>query len=217
MKLKAVLFDFDYTLGDATESIVAGFQYAFGKMGLTPPGREAVRPTVGYLLRDGYVMLSGDTDEARADEFVRLFAEKSHPMQLETTVLFPGALELLRALRGAGIKVGVVSSKRSTALLPLLEKLELSPLMDFVMAGDMVSRPKPDPEGLNLALERLGIDREEVLFCGDTVLDAEAAQRAGTHFAAVLNGITPAGAFEAFPYDHIAPDLAELKSWLEES
>lgn len=214
MKFKAVLFDFDYTLGDATESIVAGFQYAFEKLGLTPPDREAVRPTVGYLLRDGYVMLSGDPDPARADEFVRLFAEKSLPMQLKTTVLFPGALELLRALRAAGVKTGVVSSKRSAALRPVLEKLELEPLLDFVIAGDLVKAPKPDPEGLELALERLGVAREDALFCGDTVLDAEAAQRAGTHFSAVLNGITPAEAFAPFPHDHIAPDLVELKRWL---
>ena len=43
MDYKAVFFDFDYTLGDATEAIVAGFQYAFAKMGLPEPEREAVR------------------------------------------------------------------------------------------------------------------------------------------------------------------------------
>ena len=216
MKFKAVLFDFDYTLGDATESIVAGFRYAFEKMGLTPPGREAVRATVGYLLRDGYTMLTGDADPARTDEFVRLFSEKARPMQLETTVLFPGALELLRALKAAGARAGVVSSKRSAALVPLLERLELAPLLDFVIAGDLVKRPKPDPEGLLLALEKLDVAKGDALFCGDTVLDAEAAQRAGVHFSAVLNGVTPAEAFGAFPHDHIAPNLSDLKRWLEE-
>ena len=57
MKFKAVLFDFDYTLGDATESIVAGFRHAFEKMGLPEPAEDAVRLTVGYLLKDGYTML----------------------------------------------------------------------------------------------------------------------------------------------------------------
>ena len=48
MKFKAVLFDFDYTLGDATESIVAGFRHAFAKMGYPEPTEEAIRSTVGY-------------------------------------------------------------------------------------------------------------------------------------------------------------------------
>ena len=34
MNFKAVFFDFDYTLADGTEAIVAGFRYAFGRMGL---------------------------------------------------------------------------------------------------------------------------------------------------------------------------------------
>ena len=147
---------------------------------------------MGYLLRDGYVMLSGDTDEARADEFVRLFAEKSHPMQLETTSSSRGRWNCC-APCGGGIKVGVVSSQAEHGP-PLILKSWSFPADGFRNGrGDMVSRPKPDPEGLNLALEGLGIDREEALFCGDTVLDAEAAQRAGDPFAAVLNGITPAG------------------------
>ena len=58
MKYKAVLFDFDYTLGDATESIVAG--YAYGP----EPSKEAAQKTIGYLLEDGYTMLTGDTDAA---------------------------------------------------------------------------------------------------------------------------------------------------------
>ena len=58
MRYHAVLFDFDYTLGDATESIVSGFRHAFEKMGLPEPAEGAVRRTVGYLLKDGYTMLS---------------------------------------------------------------------------------------------------------------------------------------------------------------
>ena len=66
------------------------------------------------------------------------------------------------------------------------------------------------------AMSRLGAGPEETLFCGDTVLDAGAAQNAGTEFAAVLNGTTPASAFREWPHVHIAPDLWDLKRWLEE-
>ena len=49
MNYKAVLFDFDYTLGDATEAIVAGFTYAFREMGLPIPDRDSIRGTVGLM------------------------------------------------------------------------------------------------------------------------------------------------------------------------
>ena len=73
---------------------------------------------------------------------------------------------------------------------------------------------KPDPEGLLWAMDKLGLKREDVLFCGDTTIDAETAQNAGVDFCAVLNGTTPAEAFSAYPSVHISPDLWDLKSWL---
>ena len=39
---RAICFDFDYTLGDSTDSIVAGFQYGFAKLGHPIPDRETV-------------------------------------------------------------------------------------------------------------------------------------------------------------------------------
>ena len=78
-----------------------------------------------------------------------------------------------------------------------------------------MSRPKPDPEGLLRATAALELAPEQVLFCGDTVIDASAAQQAGCGFCAVLNGTTGADAFAAYPHVHIAPSLWELKDWLD--
>ena len=58
MKYRAICFDFDYTLGDSTDSIVAGFQYGFTRLGWPAPDRETVRRTVGYLLEDAYTLLT---------------------------------------------------------------------------------------------------------------------------------------------------------------
>lgn len=61
---RAVCFDFDYTLADATDSIVAGFQHGFTQMGWPAPDRETVRGTIGYLLEDAYTMLGTATPSA---------------------------------------------------------------------------------------------------------------------------------------------------------
>lgn len=214
MKFKAVLFDFDYTLGDATESIVAGFRHAFEKMGLPEPTEAAVRSTVGYLLKDGYTMLSGDRDPERQEEFVRLFQEVCRPMQPRTTRLLPGVPELLSALREVGVPMGIITSKRDEALQAVLEALNIRDMFAFTISGDQVHAPKPDPAGLLRAVETLSLTGDEVLYCGDTVLDAQTAQRAGTHFAAVTTGVTPAADFAPYPCDHVAADMADMKAWL---
>ena len=67
MDYKAVIFDFDYTLGDATDAIFAGFRHGFSVMGYPEPDRETVRHTVGMLLEDAYTQLTGDaTEQGRA-------------------------------------------------------------------------------------------------------------------------------------------------------
>ncbi len=215
MNYRAVCFDFDYTLGDSTDAIVAGFKNGLTKLGWPEPDREAVRKTVGYLLEDAYTLLTGDEDPEHRAAFRPLFLEVAHELQRTQSTLFPGAVELLRGLRGRGIKLGVVSTKRTDILETILERHGVLKDLELVIGSDRVKRHKPDPEGLELALGLLGAERTELLFCGDTVLDAGAARNAGVDFAAVLNGTTPAEDFAPWPCVHISPDLWDLKSWLE--
>ena len=97
----------------------------------------------------------------------------------------------------------------------MLFRSGLSNALTTIVGTEDVKWPKPDPQGLNMALERMGLKPEELLFCGDTVLDAGAAKNAGCPFCAVLNGTTPAEDFADFRPVHIAPDLFELRQWLE--
>ena len=214
MNYQAVLFDFDYTLGDATQSIVAGATYGLTQMGWDAPTLEQVRATVGYPLEEGYTMLTGDADPEHRARFKELFREKAHPIQAEVTRLFPGALELLDALTAAGVKTAVVSTKHTATLTEVLERTGVLARVSFALGSDDVHHAKPDPEGILLGLTRLGVAPEQALYCGDTVMDAEAASRAGCGFCAVLNGTTPESAFDVWPTAHVARDLPDLKHWL---
>lgn len=213
---KAICFDFDYTLGDSTDSIVAGFQNGFRKLGWPEPDRETVRGTVGFLLEDAYTMLSGDESTENRALFRQYFIEVAMERQRKETKLFPYAGELLQMLKASGVKAGIVSTKRGDTIEIIMENHGLRDTLEVVIGSADVKKHKPDPQGLFLAMERLGVSREELLFCGDTVLDAGAAKNAGCDFAAVLNGTTLAEAFEEYPCVHIAPDLEELANWLKD-
>lgn len=216
MNYKAVLFDFDYTIGDSTRPIVESYTAGLTAMGFPAPDREAVRRTVGYTLYDGYTMLTGDSDEEHRQEFFRRFREHAKDIMMTGTVLCPGAAELLNWLHQRGISAGIVSTKGGDVLNAIFQRQGLRDRLALIVGGQDVTRAKPDPEGLNFALGRLGLDKDAVLFCGDTVIDAETARRAGVDFCAVLNGTTPAQAFGEYPHVHIAPDLADLLDWLKQ-
>ena len=207
---RAICFDFDYTLGDSTDSIVAGFQYGFAQLGQPVPDRETVRGTIGYLLEDAYALLTGDRDPEHQARFRAYFLEVAKPRQREETTLFPGASELLRSLHSRGVRLGIVSTKSGDTIEYIMDRYGLGDTLEFVLGSYDVTHHKPHPEGILKALERMDVPPEEFLYCGDTVLDAEAAQRAGVDFMAVLNGTTPAEDFSPWPGVYIARDLEEL-------
>ena len=212
---RAVCFDFDYTLGDSTDSIVAGFQYAFEQMGWPIPDRETVRDTSGYLLEDAYTMLTGDENPEHRAQFRPLFLSVAKERQRRETVLFPGAAELLRGLKAHGVPAAIVSTKRGDTIAYIMDRCGVGDTIASIVGSEHVHRPKPDPQGLLDTMKRLGVTPEETLFCGDTILDAGAAQNAGCSFCAVLNGTTQAEAFIPYAPAHIAPDLYDLAQWLE--
>ena len=148
MNFKAVFFD-----SDGTEAIVAGFRYAFGRMGLPEPTEEAIRPTIGMVLEDEFTFLSGEADPARRAEFRQLYTEKAGPMHVSVTRLFPGALELLTALKRRGIPTGIVSTKKTATIRDVAEARGITPLLSSILGGDQVSAPKP-PGGLALTSAR---------------------------------------------------------------
>lgn len=214
MKYSGVFFDFDYTLGDATEAIVAGFLYGLHTMGYPIPTREAIRLTVGLVLKDGFTAITGETDEAKRDEFARLYRSICTPAQIATAVLCPGAKELLETLHDKGVKLAVVSSKPGPILEKILERQGVAHLFDLIIGADAVEKPKPDPAGIYAALRATGLEKGQILYCGDTVIDAGTAQNAGVDFCPVLNGTTPAEAFDPWPHVHLSPTLDDLRAWL---
>lgn len=213
-RYKAVCFDFDYTLGDCTDSIVAGFQYGLGQMGHPIPQREAIRATVGYPLDVSYTMLTGDADPEHQETFRAHFVSVAVERQKAEATLFPGAVELIRGLNAAGVRTAVVSTKRSSTIGFIMDRYGLSEELSIIIGGADVEKPKPDPQGLRVAMEKLGVTPEETLFCGDTILDAGAAKNAGCDFAAVLLGTTREEGFAGFSPVHFAPSLPDLACWL---
>ena len=210
MKTAAVLFDFDFTLGDSSAGIVECVNHALTRMGLDEAAPEAIASTIGLSLETMFGRLTS-LDGSRAPEFRAWFIAHADRIMTSRTTLYPWTAELLRELKSRGYRLGIVTTKRSYRILEVLERERLSGVLDIIVGSDMVTVPKPSPEGLLLAVRRLGVPAPSVLYAGDTVTDAEAAHAAGIPFAAVLSGTTPALAFEPFTPRAILPDARGVR------
>ena len=112
---------------------------------------------------------------------------------------YPGITELLKELRRRGIATALCTGKGSKATYISLDHFGWRELLDVVVTGDDTKNFKPDPEGINLILGRLGADPRRTLFIGDTNADLGAAKSAG-----VLSGWAAWGAPEADAKDYKA-------------
>ena len=98
---------------------------------------------------------------------------------IASTVLFPCVRGCLRGLDELGIPAAVVSSNSRAVVLAILERDELAARFVTVVGREDVRLPKPSPEGLLLACERLGVKPGDALYAGDNVADIAAALAAG--------------------------------------
>jgi phosphoglycolate phosphatase len=194
VSVRAVLFDFDFTLGDSADAIVHCSRAAFADMGLEPAEPRAIRRTIGLTLQDSFRVLIGGAESpphdtlAAADEYTRRYVGHADRVMTAMTTVYPPAAGVLAAMRARGVATAIVSTKYRYRIESILAHAGMAGAVDFIVGGEDVSRHKPDPEGLRRALDGLGVDGAGALYVGDHPVDGHAAARAGVRFVRVLTG-----------------------------
>ena len=212
MRYNTFIFDFDYTLGDATMGVVESANFALGKMGLPAAPRDEIRRTVGMSLPDTFTFLTGNGDPDPKALFAELFLEKAEEVMTRSTELFADTVTVLSRLKASGAALGMASTKQRCRLLQIIDKFDMGRFFDVIVGGDDVKNPKPHPEALIRAVSSLGAAKKDVLYIGDSIIDARTAERAGIDFFAVTTGTTTREDFYLFPCIAIVDSLSSLVS-----
>jgi phosphoglycolate phosphatase len=190
--VRAVLFDFDFTLGDSADAIVHCSRAAFTDMGLAPAEPRAIRRTIGLTLQDSFRALTGGAEvppnDAAGQEYTRCYVAHADRVMTGMTTVYEPAAAVLAAMRARGVATAIVSTKYRYRIESILEHCGLAGAVDVIVGGEDVSRHKPDPEGLERALAGLGVGGAQALYVGDHPVDGHAAARAGVRFVRVLTG-----------------------------
>jgi putative hydrolase of the HAD superfamily len=97
--------------------------------------------------------------EACAQRYTRLRAE--------VLELVPGALDLVRALRERGCRLGIVSNGFAATHHEKVDRLGLRPYVDALFLADEMGMVKPDPEIFRHACRTLGSLPEHTAMVGD--------------------------------------------------
>ncbi len=112
-------------------------------------------------------------------------------MHLHRVEMFPGAYDCISRLRSASISTALLTGKDRTRTLAILKNLNLSDMLDMVVASSDLEHPKPHPEGLLRILEGLRSEPTETVMVGDSVNDIECSLAAGVDPIGVSWGTRP--------------------------
>jgi phosphoglycolate phosphatase len=209
-RARLVLFDFDFTLADSSKGVVECINFAFGRLGLARAPEDRIRRTIGLSLRSALPILAGGEMADRTDEFVRLFVQRANEVMADLTHLFDDAPGAVMRLKERGYTLGIVSTKFRYRIAEILRRERLTGAFDVIVGGEDVSAHKPDPEGVFKAVSQTRYQSDDTVYVGDSLVDAETAQRAGLPFIAVLTGTTTKDDFAGYPLAGALENLAEL-------
>jgi len=191
-KVHQILFDFDYTLADSSEGIIASVNHALHLVGEPPADPEAIRQTIGSSLEKTFGIFLNPARHDLIPECKTLFIEHAASgVMVANTVFIDGLRETLEALHDNFFTLGIVSTKRRTSIEQALERDDLVDFFDAVIGCEDVSAVKPDPEGLLKGMLALAGTTGDTVYVGDSLIDVEASRNAGIAMIGVATGKTP--------------------------
>jgi HAD superfamily hydrolase (TIGR01509 family) len=192
MAQPAVLFDVDGTLVDSNYLHVHAWHRAFRKLEV-PVECWRIHRAIGMdgssLVRD---LAGADHLESAKELHARFYDELVDLLQP-----LPGARALLDAVAGLHLQVVLASSAPDDELSTLRKVLGRDDIVSVVTDSSDVESAKPDPDIVEVALERAGVGAERAVFVGDSVWDVRAAARAGVPCIGLLSGGTSRHELEA--------------------
>jgi HAD superfamily hydrolase (TIGR01509 family) len=207
VKPDALLWDLDGTLVDGEAAIHDAFEHALRERGHPAVPRAQVAARIGIPLRLMFRDLLG-VDDVESAALVRSYRARFEETAPKLVRAAPGALDAIAAFPDA--PMAVVTTKAVEPARTVLRALGLEARMGAVVGVDTVRRPKPDPEGVRVALARLGVGAARAVFVGDTVMDVLAGKGASVRTVAVTNGHGDEDELRACAPDALVPDLTHL-------
>ena len=212
LAVDAILFDFEGTLVDFQWQLSAAIEETLAMLWQIgfPPGRILSRKYSTLLSEAMQAAPEIGLSPELVRERIGAVYDRYDEDALTRWTLRPYVLDSLVAIKAKGIRTALVSNLGGKTLTAALSKFCLAGYFDIVLSRYDVKNLKPSPEGLQLALTKLGVSGNAGIFIGDSLDDVNAAKNAGIRVMIITAGENAAGDILAARPDHIIQCYKEL-------
>jgi phosphoglycolate phosphatase len=209
--MKTIIFDLDGTLIHSAPDLHASANKMLADEGHKPLSLDLITSFIGNGVPRlvELVMQDCGLDKADHERLVASYLAHYDAGPVDLTELYPNLEATLIALKSAGYTMGVCTNKPEAPARQILDLLDLSQYFDVVIGGDALAVKKPDPAPLVKAFADVGAT--ELLYVGDSEVDAETARAAGVDFALFTEGYrkTP---IANMPHKYSFSDFAQFEA-----
>ena len=178
--IKAIIFDIDGTITDTNPLFLRSISQTFREFTGNNKPESFFIFTLGIPSPETLKALSIPPEKGKA--FVVRW-QKLIQEGMREVRLFPGIREIIEELHQEGIKMALVTSKIRSEMSYQFDQFMINHFFETIICAEDSPRPKPYPDPLLLALERLEVKNNESIFVGDSIYDIQAAKGASIPFA----------------------------------
>jgi HAD superfamily hydrolase (TIGR01509 family) len=214
--MKKIIFDFDGTLVNSNEAVIASLNATFFEFkGEMPDYTDDIEPILGKPLE----IQIGHFDLENLEEGIAYYRNYYKGIRDEKTLAYEGVEPLLRILKQRGYEMGILSNKGPDGLAHGLDKFGYNEYFQIVVSKDDVTEKKPHPDCFKPVLEAMGDQISDYIIVGDSTSDIELGHNLGITSVLVKWSLLPIEAFSHAEPDYIMDtplDLLNILKILEE-
>ncbi|PJE70689.1 MAG: hypothetical protein COU99_10740, partial [Sulfurimonas sp. CG10_big_fil_rev_8_21_14_0_10_36_24] len=129
-----------------------------------------------------FLQLSESMEKLLTKYLYEIFDDTKYP-------LCNSVVEALESLNQSGLLLAMVSNRRKDSTMKILNSHKLDNLFKCIITWEDQTRPKPSPEGIEKAMQKLNLKKEETIFVGDSSVDILSGKSAGLKTIGVLSGM----------------------------
>lgn len=185
-RYKSVIFDLDGTLVDGFDIIYESFNYSLKTLGLKEIPIKEIRKVIGPALSEGFRRL---VPANLVERGVNLYRSYYKGRYLERTILFEGVMDILNFLKDNKIIVGLITNKKQSFAIDLLDHLKISRFFDFIKGAEEGYLPKPDSHIMDNIKDEYNLSADEIIYIGDSEIDGVFAKNCNVDFIALGLGL----------------------------
>lgn len=209
---KLIIFDLDGTLLNTIADLANSTNYALKKFGFPTHPTDDYNFFVGNGINKllERALPEGHKTEENMLKIKKEFLLYYNEHNTDDSTPYPGICDLLNTLQSRGFMLAVASNKYEAATRKLVKYY--FPGINFaVVSGQKDNVPvKPDPTIVNEIISLTGVNRDEVLYVGDSGVDMQTTKNAKVTGVGVTWGFRPKAELESFNPDHIVDSAKEI-------